>query len=89
LIELFEVRISYKIKLNKINILECGTFLKELNLKLVWPATKVLQAVARANSTCASLIWSNIIPLLIKQFENLEQVYKYIFIYFNQIFYLD
>ena len=43
-------------------------------MKLLWPATKVLQAIARANSTCAAMIWSNIIPLLIKQFENLEQV---------------
>lgn len=43
-------------------------------MKLVWPATKVLQAIVRANSTCASMIWSHIIPLLIKQFENLEQV---------------
>jgi len=56
-------------------ILECENFLKELDLKLVWPATKVLQAVARANSTCASLIWSSVLPLLIKQFDNLEQVH--------------
>lgn len=54
-------------------IRECENFLKELDLKLVWPATKVLQAVARANPTYASLIWSNVIPLLIKLFENLEQ----------------
>ncbi len=76
LIELFEVRI-YRLKLsNKIRFffLECQNYLKELDLKLAWPATKVLQAIARANPTCASMIWSNIIPLLIKQFENLEQV---------------
>ena len=53
---------------------ECENFLKELDMKLAWPATKVLQAVARANSTCASLIWSSILPLLIKQFDNLAQV---------------
>ncbi|UJR33379.1 hypothetical protein I4U23_020827 [Adineta vaga] len=55
-------------------IRECENFLKEPNSKLVWPATKVLQAVARANSTCASLIWSRILPSLMKQFENLEQI---------------
>ncbi|CAF4475895.1 unnamed protein product, partial [Rotaria socialis] len=54
-------------------IRECDKFLKEFDLQLVWPATKVLQAVARANSTCSSLIWSIILPLLIKQFNNLEQ----------------
>jgi len=80
LIELFEVmqnncwkrKSGFSDDLNF--VLECEKFLKELDLKLVWPATKVLQAVARANPTCASLIWSTIIPLLIKQFENLEQV---------------
>ncbi|CAF0740565.1 unnamed protein product [Rotaria sp. Silwood1] len=54
-------------------IRECGNFLKEFDLKLAWPAVKVLQSIARANSTGSSLIWSNIIPLLIKQFKNLEQ----------------
>ncbi|CAF0896713.1 unnamed protein product [Adineta steineri] len=56
------------------SIRECENFLKELDLKLVWPATKVLHAVARANTTCSSLIWSSILPLLMKQFENLEQI---------------
>ncbi|CAF3654754.1 unnamed protein product [Rotaria sordida] len=54
-------------------IRECGNFLKEFDLKLAWPAVKVLQAVGRANSTCSSLIWSNLIPSLIKQFNTLEQ----------------
>lgn len=76
LIELFEVNILHGMKsiISFFVLLECGNFLKELDLKLAWPATKVLQAIVRANSTCASFIWSNIIPLLIKQFENLEQV---------------
>lgn len=67
-------------KLNLISIiLECEKFLKEFDLKLVWPATKVLQAVARANSTCSSLIWAHMIPLLVKQFNNIEQVKLKIF----------
>lgn len=61
--------------------LECENYLKELDLKLVWPATKVLQAVARANSTCSSLIWSSVLPLLTKQFENLEQVLTYFLLF--------
>ncbi len=84
LIDLFEVTIPIliidKIPINLIS--ECENFLKELDLKLVWPATKVLQSVARANSTCASLIWSSILPLLIKLFNNLEQVFRFIFIYY-------
>ena len=55
--------------------LECESYLKEVDLKLVWPATKVLQAVARANATCASLVWSIVLPLLTKQFEAYEQVH--------------
>ena len=79
LIVLFEVNESSEFQLLKCSfivllITDCEKFLKELDLKLVWPATKVFQAVARANSTCASLIWSNILPLLTKQFECLEQV---------------
>jgi hypothetical protein len=80
LIELFEVKTENIIIKKKLSNLECENFLKELDLKLVWPATKVLQSVARANSTCASLIWSSILPLLIKLFENLEQVYIFLLI---------
>ena len=62
-------------------LLECENYLKEVDLKLVWPATRVLQAVARANSTCSSLIWSSVLPLLTKQFESLEQVPTYLFLF--------
>ncbi|CAF0729307.1 unnamed protein product [Adineta ricciae] len=68
-----DTEISTKKLVNRA-IRECENYLKELDLKLVWPATKVLQAVARANSTCSSLIWSSVLPLLTKQFESLEQV---------------
>lgn len=54
---------------------ECANFLKELDQKLIWPSVKVFQAIVRANPTCAALIWSKVLPLLIGQFENLNEVF--------------
>ncbi|CAF3886142.1 unnamed protein product, partial [Rotaria sp. Silwood2] len=66
-----ETEISTK-KLVARAIQQSENFLKQFDLKLAWPAAKVLQAVARGNPTCSTLIWSSIIPLLVKQFNNLE-----------------
>ncbi|CAF1074796.1 unnamed protein product, partial [Didymodactylos carnosus] len=49
-------------------IRELEHYLKEPDLKLIWPATKILQCVARSNSNSSTLILNHVLPVLIQQF---------------------